>query len=114
MDFFAQTNKTFEFEVGGHAHTVTLRKPTAREERQIRSKYVRAYRSGGDMRIDIDTELMELALVEVMLTDWSGPGFAGRPVTKENIGQLPEHVFAQIVGFCDEFAKPVDDDEKKG
>ena len=44
------------------------------------------------------------AVVKLAICEWSGPGFEGRGVSKENIEALPLHVIDKIGGeayaFC--------------
>ncbi|MBX3050805.1 MAG: hypothetical protein KF753_04985 [Caldilineaceae bacterium] len=47
------------------------------------------------------------------VVSWSGPGFDGRPVTKENIEALPPEIIDAIQSGVDDLNGGLDDDEKK-
>ncbi len=47
------------------------------------------------------------------IVSWSGPGFAGRPVSRENIEALPPEIIDAIQTGVDDLNSGLDDDEKK-
>jgi len=47
------------------------------------------------------------------VVSWAGPGFDGRPVTRENIEALPPEVIDTIQQAVDGLNAGLDDDEKK-
>ena len=62
---------------------------------------------------DLDFAKNQVAKLSKAIASWEGPGFEGRPVTRENIEALPSEVGALIVKAVEELNKSLSEDEQK-
>lgn len=60
----------------------------------------------------IDGALLAAEQVAAALVSWEGPGFEGRPATRENLFALPPHIVDRISTWSDELNAGLSDEEK--
>lgn len=63
---------------------------------------------------NIDLAVLRTEQLFLGVVSWTGPNFAGREPSRENIEALPEDIATIIETGLDNFDKPLDDEEKKG
>lgn len=60
----------------------------------------------------IDGALMAAEQVAAALVSWEGPGFEGRPATRENLLMLPPEIVDKISAAADQLNQGLSDEEK--
>lgn len=60
----------------------------------------------------IDGALMAAEQVAAALVSWEGPGFEGRPATRENLFSLPPEIVDKISAAADVLNQGLSDEEK--
>ena len=90
-------------------HSVTLRKLTHGEKQEIIEAGLK-HHTGGEMAMG--NAVLSLTLYK-MLIAWHGPGFEGRPVTKENIDALPAEVTDLITQAINDFGTLASAEKKR-
>ena len=106
--FFAQATKRVEIDA---ENSVTIRKLNYGQRQDS---------VGGATRINpltqeasIDIPRLRLEQLHAAIVSWEGPGFEGRPVSKENIKALPTDVAEKIEQALDGWDTPLSETEKK-
>lgn len=110
--FFTQLTKVIQID---EENSVTIAAPTYGEVQEANSRAVRTGLNleSGKPEMDFDSFKMEAELLAVGIKSWSGPGFEGRPVTRENIMALPTWVLDPIKKALNEFTTNMKVAEKK-
>lgn len=75
-----------------------------------KAKGVKAPEQVGELVID--GALMAAEQVAASLVGWEGPGFEGRPATRENLLQLPPEIVDKISAAADQLNQGLSDEEK--
>jgi len=63
--------------------------------------------------IDLDPYRFQEELVVESVVSWEGPGFEGRPVTRENVLALPEWIVEKLLAEIDKLNQGITESEKK-
>ena len=108
MNFFTPQIATVDL---GDDNTVTVRKRTFGEDQKIISKCATADPLAKTSSVDIAGLRQEQLVVSIV--EWSGPGFDGRTVTRENILALPTEIIDKIEAAIESINSAQDDSEKK-
>lgn len=94
MSFFQRVVKTVVID---EENSITIRALTYGEEQEVKALAMKTkadFKGNGEM--SIDATLLERAAFHLAIVGWSGPGFEGRPVTHENIDQLPPWILDML------------------
>jgi hypothetical protein len=99
-------------------NTVEIRKLSYGEEQVIKQKATKiafhADRHGeGEGEVTFDAQLMEEQTLVKSIVSWSGPGFEGRPVNRQNILDLDSTIIEQIKDGINSLGQGLSEDEKK-
>lgn len=106
--FFAEQTRIVEID---DENSVIVRKISYGVQQAALSKSSKINPVTQDAQIDF-AGLRQEQLVAAIVS-WTGPGFDGRPVSRENILALPPEVAAKIEEGIEAFNKPLDEAEKK-
>lgn len=106
--FFSEQTRTVDLDA---ENSVTVRKITYGAQQAALSKSSKINPVTQEASIDF-AGLRQEQLVAAIVA-WDGPGFDGRPVSRENILALPTDIAAKIEAGIEAFNAPLSDDEKK-
>lgn len=107
MGFFAQQIKTVILD---DENSVTICKPSFGQRQTLLSSVAKGNATTQEVTIDVGKQRQEILCLWV--TGWSGPGFEGRPVSRENVLALPLEIADKILEAIDEFNTPLSEDVK--
>jgi len=110
MSFFQQTQQTQIVRIDAE-NTVTIRKLTFGESQEVLSESLAIDVAERDAQFDFARN-QSAKLVRAVVA-WDGPGFEGRPVTRENILALPVEVGQAIVKAVEELNAGLSEPEQK-
>lgn len=91
---------------------VEVRKLTFGEVQDITAKFA-TYDEASGRTVVLDSVGVGNAVILASVCDWGGPGFDGRPVTPENVRDLPPSIVAQFAEATNRLNSDLSDDEKK-
>ncbi len=92
-------------------NTVTVRRLTFGESQAVISESTVFDLVSQEASLDFAKN--QVAKLSKAIVAWNGPGFEGRPVTRENIEALPSEVGAIIVKGVEELNKGLTEPEQK-
>jgi hypothetical protein len=108
MSFFDRQTATVEID---DENRVVIRKLTYGERQRCLSVAARGKLDQGGESVDLDPGRLALERLSVAIVSWEGPGFDGRPVSRENIEALPPEVLDPVTLALAEMGTGLD--EKK-
>jgi hypothetical protein len=94
--FFDRIRKVVDL---GNGNFITLRSLTLQEQQEIQTRCMKvkvSLNNNSSSEIEIDAPLMTRLTWHRAIESWEGPGFEGRPVTPENIDQLPPAILEML------------------
>lgn len=122
MGYFTQQTESVPIDSDDLAtaqDVVVVRKLTYQERQRclstamkVRQTASRAKGKDADIDLDIDAALLATEQVAAALVSWSGPGFEGRPATRENLLALPPDVVDRISAAADKLNQSLSAEEK--
>lgn len=112
QSFFTRLQETIKID---DENSITIEAPTYGQVQAANSKLMNfdVDEKGKQLGVNFDMAAMEIELVVVCIKSWEGPGFEGRPVTRENILALPAFVMDKVRPSIDRFTKGISEGEKK-
>lgn len=112
MSFFQKIVETVQID---EENSIVVVSPTYGQVQAANGKMMKfgIDQNGKQGDVQFDMASMELELMAACIKEWSGPGFEGRPVTRENILALPSFVIDKVRPTVDRFTKGLTDTEKK-
>ncbi len=117
MSFFDQQKVTVDIDA---ENTVTVRKLTYGEQQAAMSaamsfemEMTPGKGQSQTARGKLDPFRMKREELYTAVVGWNGPGFDGRPVSRDNIDALPPNVIDIIQAAVDELNSGASDSEKK-
>lgn len=111
MSFFDRQTVTVDIDA---ENSVTIRKLTYGERQRCLSVAAKArIDSAGNESVDIDPGRLSLERLFAAIVSWSGPGFAGHSVNRENIEALPPEVLDSVTKALAALSEGVSEGEKK-
>lgn len=110
MSFFKQAQQTKVVRIDDE-NTVTVRRLTFGESQEVLSESLAIDVAEQDAQFDFARN-QSARLVRAVVS-WEGPGFEGRPVTRENILALPVEVGQAIIKAVDAINAGLSEDEQK-
>lgn len=97
---------------------VVLRRWTASKRRAVTSVAMAPIdmiaAQGGTPQVLIDMPALRLETVKACVESWTGPDFDGRPVTPENVADLPPDIVDTLADACDQLNQGLSADLKNG
>lgn len=108
MSFFAELTRVVEID---GENSVTVRKLSYGARQSTISKASKINPITQDAELNFAQMRVEQLVAGVV--SWFGPGFDGRPVSRDNILALPPEVAEKIEQGIDAFNQPLSDEEKK-
>jgi hypothetical protein len=106
MSFFTQPQRVVQID---EDNSITIRALTYGETQDLTSRCMTLSadvgRGSTQAVAQLDGPLMEQLTWEKAIIAWSGPGFEGRPVTRENILGLPTFIFELLKKPFDEISE---------
>lgn len=118
MSFFDAKTVTVEIDAD---NTVVIRALTYGEEQAIKQQAMRVSakisgKKGEEAQGEavVDPAAMQRLTLQKAIVSWAGPGFAGRPVTIDNIDALPTAVLDPVIEAYNALSAPLSDEEKNG
>lgn len=106
MSFFTPQTKVIRID---DQNTVTVRRINTAEKEALG---IVASQHGKDGELAAGV-VSTYRLLEMMILSWDGPGFDGRPVSRENIRELPSAITDIVVEQGQQFSMTLTDGEKK-
>lgn len=111
MSFFDRQTMTVEIDA---ENSVVIRSLTYGERQRCISLSAKGRIDDlGNETLDIDPGRLALEKVAAAIVSWAGPGFGGRPVSRENIEALPPEVIDPVMQALGGLGQEASDGEKK-
>ncbi|MEM7133430.1 MAG: hypothetical protein AAF702_44450 [Chloroflexota bacterium] len=107
-DFFAQVDRRVEIDSDNWVVIKRLTFGETKKSLELAMKQI-----PGSNELVFDQGIIQMEQMVSSIVSWEGPGFGGRPVSRENILALPSYVGDLIASEISDLNAPVSDDEKK-